>query len=203
MSLLNFPSDQRVVLVADASVIINLVATGRAAEIIRALPNRMAVTANARAELAFGTRNGHDDAEQLDRMIAEGLVDPIGFGSQGASIYETLIGGSARYTLDDGEAATIASAWEASGVALIDERKARNLCAASYPQLIVVCTAEILMHDRVLAAVGTEGQVEILVQALQKGRMRVPGEHLAAVTRIIGQANAATCLSLPKTARAS
>ena len=61
-----FSADPRAHLVADASVVINLDATSSAAAIIRAFPNRFAVTDNAYIELEEGARHGHDDARQLD-----------------------------------------------------------------------------------------------------------------------------------------
>ena len=117
------------------------------------------------------------------------------------SIYELLIDGSTLRTLDDGELATIAYAKETGGIALIDERKARTLCAKSFPGLVVVCTAELLMHDAVAGALGARGQADALANAILGARMRVPQEHLARVAAIIGSERAALCASLPRTVR--
>jgi predicted nucleic acid-binding protein len=201
MNSLRFSADPRTVLIADASVVINLNATGRAADIIRAFPNRFAVTANACAELDDGAQHGHDDARHLHDLIAAGIVQRIEVGPRGAAIYEALIDGSARLTLDDGEAATIACAIELAGVALLDERKARSLCAGSFAALRLGSTAQLLMHDAVVAMLGAQAQVEALVMALKQGRMRVPPEYVAEVTALIGPKHAAGCASLPRAAR--
>jgi predicted nucleic acid-binding protein len=198
MSLSNFPTDPRVTLIGDASVLINLIATGRANEILGALPNPFAVTENACTEIEDGTRKGHDDHEQLVRLIAAGMAKRVTLGASALAVYEMLVDGSAMRTLDDGEAATIAYAHATSGVALIDERKARSLCAASFPRLIVISTAELLMHSAVSASLGKQGQADAIFNALIIGRMRVPVEHILQLTRIIGDDRAAQCSSLPK-----
>jgi predicted nucleic acid-binding protein len=198
MSLSNFPTDPQITLIGDASVLINLFATGRASEIIGALPNPFAITDNAYTEIKDGSKKGHDDHEQLVRLIAAGLAKRVTLGASALIVYESLVDGSAVLTLDDGEAATIAYAHETSGVALIDERKARSLCAASFPRLIVISTAELLMHSAVSASLGRQGQADAIFNALMIGRMRVPMEHISQLTRIIGDERAAQCSSLPK-----
>jgi hypothetical protein len=52
----------------------------------------------------------------------------------------------------NGEVATIAYAQEIAGIALIDERKARTMCATSFPNLVIACTVELLMHDTIATA---------------------------------------------------
>jgi predicted nucleic acid-binding protein len=203
MSSSNFPSDHRTVLVADASVVINLNATGHAHAIITAFPNRWAVTANALAELVAGMRNGHDDARALQALIDAGAVDLVGLGDNGSAVYETLIDGSALHTLDDGEAATIGYAHEVGGIALIDERKAMSLCAARFPEMQVVSTVQLLLDEAVVRVLGQQGHVDALLSALQKARMRVPSDQLSRILTLIGEKSAASCLSLPKAARAA
>lgn len=200
MNASRFFASSSAILVADASIVINLNASGRARDIIRALPHRLVVTGNAVTELEAGERNGHSDARQLHDLIGSGLVGRIEIGGIGAPIYESLIDGSARFTLDDGEAATIACAVEAAAFALLDERKARSLCAASFAALPLGCTAEILLHPAVAAALTSE-HVATVVRALQVGRMRVPPEFVGDLAALIGPEHAVTCASLPKAAR--
>jgi predicted nucleic acid-binding protein len=179
MSSSNFLSNPHASLVADASVVINLNATARAAEIIKAVSIPFLVTENACAELEAGARNGHRDYAQLLELIDAGCMRRVRLGTVGTSVYELLIDGSTLRTLDDGEAATIAHAHETSGMALIDERKARTICASSFPNLVVVCTAELLMHDSIGAALGARQQADALANAIRGARMQVPREHLA------------------------
>ena len=200
MNASRFFASPSTVLVADASIVINLNASGRAREIIRALPHRIVVTGNAVTELEAGERNGHGDARQLYDLINARLIDRVEIGGIGAPIYESLIDGSARLTLDDGEAATIACAVEAGAFALLDERKARSLCTASFATLPLGCTAELLMHPAVATALTSE-HVATVVRTLQVGRMRVPPEFVSDLIALIGPDHTATCVSLPKVAR--
>jgi predicted nucleic acid-binding protein len=198
MSSSNFPTDPRAALTGDASVVINLIATGCAAEIIRALPNPFVVTDNACAELKDGARKGHDDHERLMRLTDAGLVNLVSLGPSGLSVYESLIDGSNLSTLDDGEAATIAYAHETAGVALLDERKARSLCAGAFPGLRIISTVEILMDSVLTRALGLQGQADAIVNALKIGRMRVPLERVSELRALVGEDRAAQCKSLPK-----
>jgi predicted nucleic acid-binding protein len=197
----SFSADPNSVFVLDASVVINLNATGRAADIITTFPNRFVVTDNACVELEGGASRGHDDAKQLQSLIDADNISRVRIGRGGLGIYEALIDGSARLTLDDGEAATIACAIELAGVALIDERKARRLCSASFPALSLVSTAQLLLHASIVAAHGPDFQRDAVLLALKAGRMRVPRVYVADVIALIGQEQAASCTSLPKVAR--
>ncbi len=188
-------------LVADASVIINLNGTGHAADIIKALPQALFVTDNACVELEAGANRGHQDYARLLELIDAQIVCRVSLGAAGMKVYESLIDGSTLRTLDDGEAATIAYAHEVSGVALIDERKARTLFAESFPNLGIVSTVELLLHDVIAAALGAERQADAIASALIKARMQVPREHVETVRALIGPERAAQCTSLPKVAR--
>lgn len=201
MSSSSFLTDPRVRLVADASAVINLNATARAAEIIKAAPNPFVVTENACIELEMGARNGHHDHRKLTELIDAGLIQRVRLGAADASIYESLIDGSAARTLDDGEAATIAYACQNGCIALIDERKARTLCAVAFPDLYVASAAELLMHGVIAGAIGAQGQADALVNALTVACMRVPPEYLEKITALIGPERAALCASLPRAAR--
>ncbi|WP_146006681.1 hypothetical protein [Bradyrhizobium forestalis] len=203
MSLSSFLINPRVGLVADASVMINLNATARAADIMKAVPNPFSITENAAAELKAGSQKGYRDHEQLLELIDAGLIRRAPLSGPGMAVYESLIDGSARQTLDDGEAATIAYAKEISGIALIDERKARSLCASQYPGFLAACTVEFLMHDAIALAIGVQAQADALLSALNGARMHVPSEHLERLRTMIGPERAALCSSLPKTARAA
>ncbi|MDA9409817.1 hypothetical protein XH80_24630 [Bradyrhizobium sp. CCBAU 45384] len=182
---------------------INLNATSRAADIIKAVPNPFLVTENAEAELKAGSQKGYRDHEQLLELIDSGLVRRATLSASGMAVYESLIDGSAKLTLDDGEAATIGYAKEISGIALIDERKARSLCSSQYPGLQLACTVEFLMHDAITLALGIQAQADALTSALNGARMHVPAEYLEQLRATIGPERAAQCSSLPKVARAA
>lgn len=203
MNSSSFPLSPHIALVADASVVINLNATDRAADIIKALGSPFFVTENASLELATGSAKGHRDHDRLLELIDSGFVRTLSMQSAGLRIYESLIEGTTAATLDDGEAATIACAHEISGIALIDERKATAICRASFPKLPVLCTAELLIHELIAESLGANGQADAVASALTLARMRVPSELVLSVMSLIGPERAAKCPSLPKLARQS
>ena len=198
MTWLNCLADPNAVFVADTSVLISLNATGRTADVFGSCPCKFVVPDNVSAELENGRRNGYRDADALDELCQHGHARRVDLGSAALRVYESLVDGSTLRTLDDGEAATIGCAVELAGVALIDERKARLLCSENYPELTVVSTAGLLLCDPVKSILGESGQAAALLDALQKARMRVPKELVAAVCRVIGPDAAMGCTSLPR-----
>lgn len=194
----NFLNNSVPSLVADASVIINLNATQRAAAIIQSMRIPVIITDNAWLELEAGRCCGHDDANHLQELIESGLIQRSSLDVNAREVYRSLIDGRTAYTLDDGEAATIGYAVDCGGVALIDERKARRLCARSFPQLKIASTVEVLLHDLVLESLGTQGRIDAIVNALMGARMRVPPEHVGVIKELIGVDTAQACSSLPQ-----
>ena len=193
-------SDPLVTLVADASAVINLNATLRAAEIIRLTPHRFVVTQNAVAELERGLAFGHADATKFEELSIAGLVHRAELGELGTQVYESLVSGTTLRTLDDGEAATIGYALEISAVTLIDEKKARSICASHYPSLEVISTVELLFDQRIAQALGEGGLADALFAAMQGARMRVLPEYYARVVALLGKERASLCSSLPRSA---
>ena len=186
--------------VADTSVVINLNATGCAASILEALPNRCVVDDAVSLEIQAGLRTGRGDADALAALSDQHLVEHARLGNVGAPLFESLVSGSAAATLDDGEAATIACAIERSAVALIDDRKAIRLCTERFPNLAVGSTADVLAHRHVQAALGRR-LGDAVLNALDRGRMRVPDRYGQWVVELIGQERVALCHSLPKRLR--
>lgn len=194
-------NDSTSLVVADASVAINLNATGFAASILEALPNRFAVVKEVALELDNGRRHGRNDADALNTLLAAGRVDLVQLGNPGIENFTSLVSGSAAETLDDGEAATIAYALEHGAIALIDERKANRICAERFRALATGCTMDVLAHNAVEAALGHSSLIDGVFNALSHGRMRVPVQHVNWVVNLIGPERAAQCVSLPKAVR--
>ena len=186
------------ILVLDASVVINLNATGCAETVLGCFRDKVAVTTNVAAELALGARNGHLDAERLDSLVCQGLVALRDLGLPAEPHYESLISGSAQDTLDDGEAATIALAHEIGGVAMIDERKAHRICAQRYPSVAVMPSIRLLLDPSVTEILGVARQIQAIKNALEIARMRVPQEIIADLQALIGIDEMRRYPSLPR-----
>ena len=193
--------DGQMTIVADASAIINLNASGCAHDIIRALPNKFVVASDVADELEEGRRHGRQDADMLAALVKDGAVEMVELDDDSGGHFERLVVGPAAMTLDDGEAATIAYAVTHQGLAVIDETKATRLCARLYPALPVSCTVDILAHSAVLQALGRDRLADAVYKALRDGRMRVFEQHTRWVLDLIGPERAAGCSSLPRTAR--
>lgn len=185
----------------DTSVAINLNATGRASEIIAAFSQDFVMVDIVHGELRNGLLKGRDDSKQAMELVTNGHLTLVTLGDEGLVHFEDLVAGEGPDTLDDGEAATIAYALEARIGALIDERKAKKLCAERFQNVPVVSTTDLLLHPRLAEALGQDAIAQMVFNALKCARMNVPLHHLDGVVSLIGQQRAALCPSLPRTVR--
>lgn len=188
-------------LVADTSVVINLIATGFASSIIQALQQPLVVLDTVSAELDAGRGRGRTDSDRFNELVMEEVVRIVSLGDVGLQHFSELVAGYTSETLDDGEAATIAYAIEKSGIAFIDERKALRICSERYQSLRVGCTVDLLTHREVRARLSKEVLADATFNALQKGRMSVLPRHFTQVIGLIGKERAALCDSLPRLLR--
>jgi predicted nucleic acid-binding protein len=186
---------------ADASTVINLNATGRARDIVRALGSRFVVVDIVRAELDAGRRSGRRDADLLNGLLADQLFELVQLNANAMEHFEALVVGSAIATLDDGEAATIAYSIATGSMAAIDERKATAICSQRYPTLSLCSTVDILARSDVQKSLGRDELSGAVFRALVHGRMRVLPHNVQWVVDLIGPEQAAACTSLPKIAR--
>lgn len=188
-------------LVSDASVWINLVATGHIEMVLQSLPTRHLITTTALIELESGREKGRQAASVVADLIAKGLIEQVPLSPSDEQVFLDLIVGAQRDTLDDGEAATIATALGKSAIAVIDERKATTLCQRRYPNLIVKSTTDLLLSSEVRGAMEDSRLAECIFGALVNARMRVPEHHLADVCAMLDFERRLQCLSLPTKCR--
>lgn len=186
--------------VVDTSAIINLNATGCAVEIYRIFPTAPAVPEAVRSELRRGGQRAQTDLQHLEALVSAGACTIVEVGA-GAEIERSLLEGRAEETLDDGEAATIAYAVVHGRAAILDDRKARRICTQRFPETPVIYTVDLLLHRAVRGLLGESGQANAIVAALQNARMRVPFERVPEVVTLVGRDRAASCPSLPASAR--
>lgn len=194
-------SDRHKAIVLDASVLINLNATGCGKEILSSVPQECITPTQVIEELNRGAIRGHSDCQKVEYLLDGGQLIAKSISVSAEELYESLIAGDAATTLDDGEAATIALASELGAAAIIDERKALKLCERRFPNLPVVTTPDLLLGTSVKDALGCTKVADALFKALTIGRMRVPARLQAAIIDLIGIERAALCTSLPKRVR--
>jgi predicted nucleic acid-binding protein len=193
--------DPAAVIVIDTSAVINLTATGCAGEILQALPHRVLAVDTVQTELEEGRRRGRNDANLLYGLVTARLIGIVTLDDVAARTFEDLVVGRAAMTLDDGEAATIAYAARQGAVAIIDERKANRICRERFPALGLGCTVDVFSQPDVERTLGRDKLSRAVVNALQLARMRVLPHHVKWVLSLIGSKEAASCASLPRTAR--
>jgi predicted nucleic acid-binding protein len=184
-------------LVADASAVINLIASGMARPIIESFPVRLRVVSAVAFELSTGTPRGWNSSEHLATLVASDNVEIVELDNCALDCFEALVVGAAADTLDDGEAATIAYARATGTVALIDEKKGRRICAERFPEVTIHTTVDLLTSDHITRMLGQVGVGDAVFNALNAGRMRVPAADYQRVVAIVGAERAKVCTSLP------
>ena len=129
--------------VIDTCVLINLLASGRIAEIARVIaPTRMVCSAVSQESLYMRPleAEGRPEAVDLQRLIGAGVLTSCQL--EGSAEEELYV----RYALelDDGEAMSLAIAQARNLPLATDERKARRLARENAPHLSIISTAEII-----------------------------------------------------------
>ncbi len=193
--------EEHSLIIADASVAINLNATVRAMEILGALPFDVAITDTVEGELQEDSRSGRKDATLLAVLVKAQRIRIVSLNPAALEVFGGLVGGPTTETLDDGEAATIAYAVTHGAVPVIDERKGRRICHQRFPGVRLLSTAELSMQSGVEAAFGRDALGDAVFQALQTARMRVLPDIVAWVVALIGIDRAFQWPSLPHRAR--
>ncbi len=187
--------------VADASVWINLAATGCADRILGLYNGTLEITRTALSELERGRDKGRQAADEVAAWLHLGLLQVVDLDPQDEDLFLSLVAGDAAQTLDDGEAATLVYAQRAGAVAYIDERKATSLAAVRFPSLMVASTVDLLFSSDVRRGLGEADLGHALYGALVEARMRVAAHHAAEVVACVGRERAEGCNSLPISVR--
>jgi predicted nucleic acid-binding protein len=116
-------------LVLDASVVINLLGSGRPADVLRLLGRQTVVEERALAEVRRDPSNGRPAQEALNALQMAGLIRCERLSRQGYPSFLALTGAAPPDDLDDGEAATIAHADDIAATPVLDDKKAARICA--------------------------------------------------------------------------
>jgi predicted nucleic acid-binding protein len=194
-------SEEDCELVLDSSVVINLLATGHAASILKALAMSVVLTDNVLREVELGSSNGRQEVGFLQEMITEQVLAIRELEGHALETFFTLVSGPASESLGDGEAATLALAHARGCSAAIDEKTATRLATDRFASTRLVTTVDILAHDGVRAGLGDARLAEAAFQALRLARMQVREQQFDWIARLIGPQNVKACSSLRRLAR--
>ncbi|WP_250525238.1 hypothetical protein [Caballeronia sp. GAWG2-1] len=191
-------TDQDEVLVLDASVIINLLATGHARGILNALHARLLVTEHVVREIGRGAANSRREFDLLSKLTDEQVLKVTELSALSLESFFDVVSGSTSTSLGDGEAATLALAHCNGFSAAIDEKKATRIAGARFGSLKLLTTVDILAYESVRDAIGHQVLADATYQALRIARMQVWEHQFDWVVQLIGLENAAACPSLKR-----
>jgi hypothetical protein len=147
------------------------------------------------SELEHETSRSNGEYQFVQDLIADGIVKVVALDKIGYEIFEKLVLGSP--SLDDGEAATIATAVGQNYLPVIDDQKGRNMSQIHLANKSPAWTLDLFCHPQVVADLGEKLSINSLYYALHDGRMRVHENHCAYVVSLIGARRAIECPSLP------
>ena len=132
-------------LVLDASVIINLLGSGGASDILGALQVQCLVEKRTLEEITRHPIPGLYHEQELTKLQELGLIQVHRMSAEEYRIYLELVSGPSTDNLDDGESAAIAVAsCQRLGIVL-DERKARRIQCNRFPDLAVTSSLRLFI----------------------------------------------------------
>lgn len=193
--------NQRAALALDASVIINLLATGYANTILQALAVPLYVTDNVVREIEQGAVNGRPEPALLDELISNQILIVKELAGAALEDFFEMVSGHTSSSLGDGEAATLALAHRNGLSAAIDEKKATRIAAQRFESLRLVTTVDILAFAPVQSSLGNEVLAQATLHALQRARMQVREHQFDWIAQLIGIENVGACPSLKRHAK--
>jgi predicted nucleic acid-binding protein len=201
MTYLSCLTDEDRLLVLDASVVINLLATGYAREILAALDRLVVLPEPVVREVENGEQRGHGAKIKCRDLLIRGHIEIADLDGASLDIFMGLVGGTTSSSLGDGEAATIAIASTRQGCAVIDEKKASKLLAGSFEHIRAATTIDLLSYGAIISQLGQPALAAGMNAALNDGRMQVREIQFDWVQDVIGKAATANCSGLRRFVR--
>jgi predicted nucleic acid-binding protein len=186
-------SDDQEVLVIDASVAINLLGTGRPAEVFRMLNRKVLIDERALEEVTIDPFTKLPGRGSMETLVGLGVISPIRLSAPAFEVFLDLTGASPPDDLGDGEAATIAQAFDLGAVPVIDERKATRIFLSLRPKHPILHTIDILTYSALADAFSRQELDVLIYAALRHARMRVPISCRDWVCDAVGTERAKNC----------
>jgi predicted nucleic acid-binding protein len=198
MTFLSCITSQDKAIVLDASVVINLLATSHATQILKAIPVKFLVTSNVLQEIRQGEASGRQEPKGLSDLIDARSAYLVDLNETALQHFFALVSGSTLDTLGDGEAATLALAFESGYCAGIDEKKATRIALQRFEALKLVTTIDILGYPEVQISLGRNVLASATLQALKVARMQVKTHQLAWILELVSEEDLQSCSTLRK-----
>lgn len=184
-------------IVLDASVVINLLACGDAAGVLKALNRRALVPTQVIDEIDREPIRHPDDLSSFPSLLKAGLLLPHDLEDKHYLSFLELVGAPAPDGLGDGEAATIASAEQFQCTAIIDERKATRIARGRRDRHLTACTLDLYDCKELIAAYSRDQLASLVLSSMKHARMRIPPDRRAWVIDLLGEEAARQCACFP------
>jgi predicted nucleic acid-binding protein len=191
-------SDRSDSLIFDASVMINLLATGMAGGLIGLLECPVIMADRTFKEIRRHPLKGRNHDSELNDLIQSGCMKVQELDAVSKDLFFELTSADLSGGLDDGEAAAIALSVSIgkSAVLIIDDRKARNVLLRRWPNHRVLYSIDLFTHNGVDQALVRSDLADAVYSALVHARMRIPAPARSWIEELIGPDRAGACPSL-------
>jgi predicted nucleic acid-binding protein len=166
-------------LYADASVLINIIATDVAVELLRTVGVPVLIARPAAEEVVRDPRRKVSGRARLDELVQAGVLEIAELGSEHLGRYVELVGAPGPDDLGDGEAATICAAEISTAAVALDDAKAIRVAAKQCPEVQHVYTVDLLLHACRSGSLSATDCRKALTDARSFARMRIPHVRIA------------------------
>ena len=163
------------IVIQDACVLINLLASERFEDIAHGCDLRFAIVSVVAQESMYLHRAGSSERETIDLkpLIAQGLLQTLSADSENEKLRYIEL----ALNLDDGEAESVAIA-EARNFALAtDDRKARNLIQREGLKIVLWSTCSLLQQWQAKCSIPDEDLKAVLTNIFNRARYRPKPGH--------------------------
>lgn len=170
--------------VLDASAAISLLGSGMAVEFLKDLgPLELTIVRNTAAEVL--THPIDNSKSPLDVLEALGYLRIVEPSEETTILAVELITAPEPDDLGDGESFAIAHASIARGTVVLDDKKARRICSARFPQVSIADSIQLFRHP--LQPLNPDRSRLALESALRTARMHVLEKDFDWVKALLGQ----------------
>lgn len=170
-------------LVLDASVIINLLGSDHAGEVLAAIDVSFVVEERTLKEIRRHPISGRSHVDELNALMVAGLIRIVRMADEAYEIYLGLIDDASPSSLGDGESAAIAVAATLGHCVVLDDRKARRVFSERYPRNPLLSTIQLFVGAAENCSVVNAKFEKIVELALSNSRMGIPNEDKHFIVR--------------------
>lgn len=188
-------ADRHGTLVLDASVVINILGTGRPKDVLEALGRSVLIEATTLREVRRDPYSNEPADAIMENLRSAAVLGLAHLSGPALGEFMELVSAVSPDDLGDGEAAAIAHAEDIDADLVTDDRKAIRIALSRRPDRHPLTSFDLLTSPYITNHLG-EDAIELLCNALTFARMRVPREQRTWTIDRLGAERAQHCPSL-------